>query len=216
MRVMSAVTAMPVPRYAPRAATARPHRRPCDAHYRAAGRSYVAADQRFFDAHVGRPFGHRQWELATFSATAAHLIPGEVAGDVIDAVERLEQIAGQHDVLHQLGHLAVADHMAPAGRKGKVLEHRLTAEGPARIDAELDVADQILESDAGLSRRDIRVRHAHDRGMAEGNRAGVAGRPFAEFRRRLPGVQAADEDAFADEWRILRGTAFVVERQCAS
>src|SRR5438132_9469716 len=55
--------------------------------------------------------------------------------------------------LDELGDLAVADHVAPAGRERKVLEHRLTAERPARIHAQLDVADQIVESDTRLPRR---------------------------------------------------------------
>src|SRR5947209_2027065 len=130
-------------RSAPRAAIGRPRHRPAGARCRAGGRSYVTANQCFFDAHVWRSFSDRQGELATLAATAPHLIPGEVAGDVIDAVECLKQIPGEHDVLHELGHLAVADHVAPASRKRKVLEHRLPAEGAARIYAELDVADQI-------------------------------------------------------------------------
>src|SRR6266508_4529029 len=100
------------------------------------------------DAHARPPFGHRQRELAALAATAAHLIPGEITGDVIDAVQRLEQIARQHDILHQLGDLPVPDHVAPARRKGEVLEHRLPAERPAGVDTELDVADEIVETDA--------------------------------------------------------------------
>jgi len=51
------------------------------------------ADQRFLDAHVRCALGDRQREWPPLPQTSAHLIPGEIAGDVIDAVQRLEQIA---------------------------------------------------------------------------------------------------------------------------
>src|SRR5437016_2799922 len=155
------------PRSAPPAATARRRHRPCRERRRAGDRSYVPADQCFLDAHVRRPFSNRQRELAALAAAAAHLIPGEVAGDVIDAIERLEQIARQHDVLHELGDLAVANHVAPARRERKVLEHRLAAERAAGVDAELDVGDEVVESDTLLAGGDVGVGHAHDRRVTE-------------------------------------------------
>src|SRR6266550_2562467 len=129
--------------------------------------AYVPADEGFLDAHVRRPFGYRQRELAALPTPAAHLIPGEVAGNVIDAVERLKQIARQHDVFHQLGDLAVANHVAPAGRERKILEHRLAAERTACVHAERDVADEIVEPDAVVAGGDVGVRHADDGRMPE-------------------------------------------------
>src|SRR6266550_5306650 len=198
------------PRSALRGARARRRRRPCRERRRAGDRSYVTADQRFLDADVRRALGDRQRELAALAAASTHLIPGEVAGDVIDAVQRLEQIARQHHVLHQLGDLPVANHVAPTGREGKVLEHRLPAERPAGVDAKLDVADEIVEPDALRPWGDVRVRHANDRWVPERDGARVARRLLAELRGRLAGVQAADEDALLDEGRVLRGRAFVV------
>ncbi len=157
-----------------------------------------------------RPFGHRERELAAFAAAAAHLIPGEVTGNVIDAVERLKQIAGQHDVLHQLGDLPVANHVTPTGREREVLQHRLAAECPAGIHAELDVTDEIGEPDTVFSSGDVRVGHPNDRRVTERHRAGIAGGSLAQLRRGLARVQAPDEDAFLDEGRVLGGRAFVI------
>src|ERR1041385_7170062 len=167
-------------RFVLRGATAHRRRRLWRGPAPAADRSYVTADQRLFDPNMRRAFGHGERELAAFAAPAAHLIPREVARDVFDALERLEQIARQHDVLHHLGDLAVANHVPPRGGEREVLEHRLAAERAARIDAELDVADQIREADALLPGSDVGVRHPHDGGMAERHRAGVAGRRSEE------------------------------------
>src|SRR6266700_1620640 len=78
----------------------------------ARSRSHVAADERLLDADVRCTLGHREGVLAGLAATAAHLIPAEVGGDVIDAVERLEQIPREHDVFHQLRHPPVAEYAA--------------------------------------------------------------------------------------------------------
>src|SRR5439155_185602 len=88
----------------------------------------VATDQGFLDAHVRSPFGDGEGELPALPAAAAHLIPAKVAGDMVDAVERLEQVPRERDVLDELRHLAVADHV-PVGRgEREILEHGLAAE----------------------------------------------------------------------------------------
>src|SRR3989475_7297298 len=42
-------------------------------------------------------------------APATHLVPAEVGGDMIDAIEGLEQVPREHDVLHQLRHPPITD-----------------------------------------------------------------------------------------------------------
>src|SRR5436190_24264760 len=106
--------------------------------------------------------------------------------------------------------------MPVGGREREVLEYRLAAERPARIDAELDVADEVVEADTLFPWRDIGIGHPHDRHMAERDRARVAGGPLAERRGRLARVQAADEDAFPDERGVLGRRAFVVVRERAA
>src|SRR5439155_5852769 len=83
---------------APRAATARRRRPPAPGRRRGAGRSRgdVAADERLLDADVWRAFGDRKGELPALAAAPAHLVPGEVAGDVVDPVQGLEQVPGEH------------------------------------------------------------------------------------------------------------------------
>src|SRR5207237_414048 len=74
----------------------------------------------------------------------ATLVPGKVGGDMMNAVERLEQVRCEHDVLHQLRHPPVADHSTVGRREREVLEHGLAAERAAGVDPECHVADQIL------------------------------------------------------------------------
>ena len=161
-----------------------------------------------------RPFGHRQGRLPSLAATAAHLVPAEVPGDVVDPIERLEQVAGEHHVLHELGQLPVPDHAAVGGREGEVFEQRLATEGAAGVYAEFHVADQILEAAAPV--RDVGVGHADDRRVAERNGARVPRGPLAHGGRRLARVQPAHEDAFLDQRGVLRGGAFVVEGERAA
>src|SRR5437899_869346 len=95
-----------------------------------------------------RPFGHRERVLAGLSAPTTHLVPAEVGPDMIDAIEGLEQVPREHDVLHELRHPPITDHAAVGGREREVLEHRLAAERAAGVHPELDVADQVLEASA--------------------------------------------------------------------
>src|SRR5207245_11596935 len=112
-----------LPTSAPRAATARPpHRRPGGARARAAARSRggaggdVASDERLFDAHVRRALGDRQGRLSPLAAAAAHLVPAEVTGDVVDPIQRLEQVAAEPYVLHELCQVSGPAH-SPVARR---------------------------------------------------------------------------------------------------
>src|SRR5206468_12671490 len=81
----------------------------------------------------------------------------EIARDVVDAVQGLEEIARQHHILDQLGHVTVADHLTVGRGERKVLEQGLAPERTAGVHPELDVPDQILERAPAVS--DVRVRH---------------------------------------------------------
>ena len=168
----------------------------------------VAADQRLFDADVRRPFRHRQGELPTLAAAAAHLVPAEVPGKALDAVQRLEQTPREHHVLHELRHRPVADHVPVGGGEREVLEQRLPAERRAGVDAQLDVPDEVVEGPRSVP--DVGVGHAHDRGVAERHRPGVAGGALAQGRGRLARMEPPHEDPVTDERRVLGGRALVV------
>ena len=86
------------------------------------------ADQQLGEAHVRRALGHRQRRLAPLAAPAADLVEAEIARQPVDALQRLEEVPRQHDVLHHLGHLAVADHVPVRGREAEVLEEGLAAD----------------------------------------------------------------------------------------
>src|SRR2546427_12350862 len=93
-------------------------------------------------------------------APATHLVPAEVGGDMIDAIEGLEQVPREHDVLHQLRHPPITDHAAVGRREREVLEHRLAAERAAGVHPELAFADQVLEASAPRGSRDVGFGHA--------------------------------------------------------
>ena len=132
---------------------------------------------------------------------------------MVDAVERLKQVPGEHDVLDQLRHMSVADHVAPSRGEREVLEHGLTAERGAGVHAELDVANQVLER--SLPRSDVGVGHAHDRRVAERDGPGVARRPLAQAGGRFARVQPADQHTLTDERCVLGRRALVVVGQGA-
>src|SRR5256885_9773787 len=52
-----------------------------------------------------RAFRDREGVLPALAAAAAHLVPAEIARDVVDAVQGLEEIARQHHILDQFGHV---------------------------------------------------------------------------------------------------------------
>src|SRR2546425_13378967 len=100
-----------------------------------------------------RAFRDREGVLPALAAAAAHLVPAEIARDVVDAVQGLEEIARQHHILDQLGHVTVADHVTIGGGERKVLEQGLAPERTAGVHPELDVPDQILERAPAVSDR---------------------------------------------------------------
>src|SRR2546423_11179530 len=103
----------------------------------------------------------------------------KTAYEMIDAIERLEQVPRERDVLHELRHPPITDHAAVGGREREVLEHRLAAERAAGVHPELDVADQVLEASAPRGARDVGVGHAHDRLETVRGLAGAVARPLA-------------------------------------
>src|SRR3989441_11945374 len=119
---------------------------------------------------------------------------------MIDAIEGLEQVPREHDVLQQLRHPPITDHAAVGRREREVLEHRLAAERAAGVHPELDVADQVLEASAPRGARDVGVGHAYDRRGAERARAASAGPPLAPRSGGLARVPPAPPGPVPD-WR---------------
>jgi hypothetical protein len=60
--------------------------------------------------------------LTALAAAAAHLVPAKIACDMVDAVQGLDQVAGEHHILHELRDAAVADHVAVGGGEREVFE----------------------------------------------------------------------------------------------
>src|SRR5438128_1512615 len=175
--------------------------------------SDVAADQRLLNPYVRRALGDGQGHVPRLATPTTHLVPPEVAGNVLDAIERPEQATGEHHILDELGDAPVADHAAVCSGERKIFEHGLAAERTARVDAELYVPDQVVERPGAVG--DVCVGHPHDRRVTERERARVPGGALAHRGGGLARVEPTDEDALADERRVLRRRALVVEWQRA-
>src|SRR5262249_5439304 len=156
----------------------------------------------------GRPTHADRDQLLLAAPAAFH--PGERVADVGDGLQHVESHARDRRVADRATELAVPDLVAfydPehefAGPVG------LTVARPHQIVAAIDRPDHVLEPVA--ARQDRGVAHAHQRLVAEGEGARIAGRLGPELPRRVLVVQEGLQHAVLDDGDVAARRAFVVD-----
>jgi hypothetical protein len=147
---------------------------------------------------AGPRHGHAVDEDRADLLGAAHQ---HVVADLDDAAQHVLEVAGDGDLLHRVGDLAVLDPVAGSAA-------RVVAGHVIHALAEQFGDQQAAAHQSRSGRRGSRLPGLHDQVVAA---AGVAGGLHAELARRVGAQEVALQHAVLDHFAVARGDAVVVE-----